>query len=239
MSNARFSMLDPAIATRVVHADLPLDVELWRLDIPQDEAALLPMRHTLNAAELQRASQYRRLVDRTCFVVTRHILRALLAARTGESAETLQFETNAHGKPSLRDYPALAFNVSHSGNQALIALSARRTIGVDIEKLDAALNWREISEVALSADEYTQVDSMPDDVQPQMFLRCWTAKEALLKATGLGIAVADVLRATTVDPRSDEVQCLQVRSLERAPQPLCFRWIDGRAGYVCCIAWGA
>ncbi|MCX4165319.1 MULTISPECIES: 4'-phosphopantetheinyl transferase superfamily protein [Paraburkholderia] len=231
--------LDPAIATRVAHADLPLDVELWRLDIPQDEAALLPMRHTLDAAELQRASQFHRLVDRACFIVTRHMLRALLAARTGEPAQALQFETNAHGKPSLRDYPTLAFNVSHSGNQALIALSAQRMVGVDIEKLDAALDWREISEVALSADEYTQVDSMPDDVQPQMFLRCWTAKEALLKATGLGIAVADVLRATTVDPRSDEVQCLQVRSLERAPQPLCFRWIDGRAGYVCCIAWGA
>ncbi|WP_096716431.1 4'-phosphopantetheinyl transferase family protein [Paraburkholderia acidicola] len=238
MSKVPLAILDPAIATRVVHADLPSDVELWRLDIPQDEAALLPMRHTLDTAELQRADRYRRLADRACFVVTRHMLRALLAARTGESAEALQFETNAHGKPSLRDYPTLAFNVSHSGSQALIALSAQRTIGVDIEKLDAALDWREISEVALSADEHTQVESMPDDLQPQMFMRCWTAKEALLKATGLGIAVADVLRATTVDPRSEDVQCLQVRSLERAPQPLCFRWIDGATGYVCCIAWG-
>jgi 4'-phosphopantetheinyl transferase len=226
-----------AITRLARYNDVPADIDVWRIAVPSDAAALLPMRRLLDDAELQRADRYRQPADRARFVAARHALRILLAQRTGEPAHALRFVHNPYGKPALDGLCGVTFNVSHSGDQALIALSAGRALGVDIERIDQRFNWRDVAGIALNSGEQRAIEALPAAAQMLAFLRCWTAKEALLKASGFGIAVADGLRATRVDPLAEGAQAALTHPPGLPRQSLRFRWLDSPAGYVGCIAW--
>jgi 4'-phosphopantetheinyl transferase len=114
-------------------------------------------------------------------------LRRTLAAYRGCGVADLVFETGAHGKPVFADQ-ALAFNLSHSGGRAVLALARGVEVGVDIE-----LPTRPRPHVALArryfcTAEAAAIAAADDDARGLRFLQLWTAKEAVLKALGRGLA---------------------------------------------------
>ena len=88
----------------------------------------------LSLEERRRADKFRFERDRTCFVVTRGSLRMMIASFTGQAGDQIEFRYSRYGKPELKGESSLQFNVSHSGNYALIAFSQDLPVGIDIEQ---------------------------------------------------------------------------------------------------------
>jgi 4'-phosphopantetheinyl transferase len=141
----------------------------------------------------------------------------------------------------LPDASGLSFNVSHAGDHALIALSRVREVGIDIEQHNASIDWRGLARLVCTPAERQALDSAPPPSQAALFMRCWTAKEALLKTLGLGIAHG--LQALSVDlaggcgvdaAASPEVVGSAVEF--GAASQLQYRWLDDVPGYACCLA---
>lgn len=146
------------------------------------------MRGLLSADERERADRLRFERDRRRYVVGRALLRTLLARYTAAPAEELAFGYGELGKPWLDAGPS--FNLSHSGDVALYAFAAAGELGVDVELDDADFATDRIAERFFSPAEVSALRSLPPAAQPRAFLRCWTRKEAFVKARGDGLSLA-------------------------------------------------
>lgn len=158
----------------------------------------------LSLEERARADRFRSLEDRLRFGLTRAALRLILAEATGEAPEDLLFETGPYGKPRLAGRGGPFFNVSHSGDYALVGLAQVRPIGVDIECARASLDVLDLAGSFFSPREYRLLAGLDATVRESAFYTIWTGKEAVLKALGIGIA--EHLRDFSVlpnDPRLD------------------------------------
>jgi len=124
------------------------------------------------------------------FVVARAALRGVLGAALGQPPRSLRFVEGPHGKPALADQPPpLRFNLSHSGELALLALSLDRELGVDLERRRHHLDHLGIARRYFAPDELAALAALPAAQQETAFYRCWTRKEALLKAKGAGLTL--------------------------------------------------
>lgn len=161
---------------------VPADVELFLLVL--EPAAPIPDADwaVLSEDEGDRALRFRQHADRVRFVRTRATLRRVLATRLRSRPEALRFSAGGHGKPRLKAR-SMHFNVSHAGEHALIALSAQRAVGVDIERRDPQLDVASLATQVLSP-----LERQLEDVQRLDFFETWVAKEAVLKLLGLGVA---------------------------------------------------
>lgn len=183
-------------------------VALWQLDLEAPSSGEMAT-DCLSAAERAHVAALRRPADRQRFAATRTALRRLLGQALGCAPEALMLEAGPHGKPVLSMPGAPAFNVSHAGDHAWIALTQAHPgggeqVGVDIEWMDPALDrdtLRGMAEHCLTPRERAWLESLPPQAWRHGFFTLWTAKEALLKALGVGIA--DHLQHVSVVPGAD------------------------------------
>lgn len=211
----------------------PADIDIWQVRLPvQADAHDWP---GLAAEEREHAARFRLPTDRIRFAVTRSRLRQLLGGYRNTPPAALRFTHNAWGRPELVDGDGLSFNVSHSKGQALIAVSASRRVGVDVEWRDPALDWRELTGLLCTPRERQAIEDTPADARRRAFFRCWTAKEALLKAQGQGIAAG--LHALSLAPGGLQGQD-EAGSCTLHGNRLHYRWLDELAGYGACLAYG-
>lgn len=143
----------------------------------------------LDDIERQRAARLRFEYDRIRFVAARAALRSILGGILGRSPKQLIFQLGSHGKPSLRETQGLEFNMSHSGDLALVAVSRNEPVGVDIEVSRQMPRARELARRYLHPDEIRTIETVPPDSRSPVFLTCWTRKEAVLKSTGAGLTL--------------------------------------------------
>jgi 4'-phosphopantetheinyl transferase len=138
-------------------------------------------------------------------------LRQVLGAYLGVAADQVSLTHGEYGRPALADAsdPSLGFNWSHSGNHALIAIGRAVAPGIDLERLRARPRALEIAARYFSDDEARALTALPADVRAAAFLELWTAKEAVLKALGRGLAFG--LDRLTIDRHRDR---LSLRRLE-------------------------
>jgi 4'-phosphopantetheinyl transferase len=112
----------------------------------------------------------------------------------------------AHGKPFVVGAPELSFSVSHSGEFALVALAEGAVVGIDLEVVRPRSQLDRLAARVLDADALAAWTRAPAPQQLERFLRTWTAKEAYLKAVGLGIATN--LREVSDAPEGWTMQAL-------------------------------
>jgi 4'-phosphopantetheinyl transferase len=167
------------------------EAHVWAVPLAADAAAWDALWHILATDERARADAFYFDDPRRRFVVARGALRLLLGRYLDVRPENIAITIENGGKPRLASEHAatdLRFNLSHSGELALIAVALGGEVGVDVEQL------REVSDLERIAQRYfhpTEVEDMLNTASNQKiaaFLRCWTAKEAVLKAHGTGIA---------------------------------------------------
>ncbi len=127
----------------------------------------------------------------------RAILRATIADLIGGDPKDATFELGQHGKPRLAG-GGVHFSVSHSAERLVIATSQVGEIGVDVELLTLDRDVDAAAKFALNADDRAALDSLPADRRKLGFLRLWTAKEAFLKAIGVGLHRS--MRLVVIDP---------------------------------------
>ena len=118
----------------------------------------------------------------------RGLLRYLLGHYLARDPQGLDFITNDYGKPALSTADRLQFNVSHCQDHILIGLTLRVPVGVDLERIRPLPNWYALAAHCCSAQELNWLAGRPANDQERDFFRLWTAKEAVLKALGTGLA---------------------------------------------------
>jgi 4'-phosphopantetheinyl transferase len=125
---------------------------------------------------------------RYAFVKTRLALRRILGDYLSVAPQDLRFCYGAQGKPAL-DYPASAirFNLSHTGDQCLLALSRDTELGIDIEASKPRKQLLRIAERLFSANQYAHLQSLSEPARSQVFFYYWTRLEARIKAQGSGL----------------------------------------------------
>ena len=160
-------------------------VQLWvaPLDVPGPVLARLAT--GLSAAECRRAERYHQAGSARRYVAGRGWLRQVLAAELGTGPGEVEL-VDGGGKPRLAGVGP-CFNLSRSGEVALIAVSPEE-VGVDVEQVDGG-RALEAAPLACTPPELAGLDRLPAGERAEAFLQLWTAKEAYLKARGVGLAV--------------------------------------------------
>jgi 4'-phosphopantetheinyl transferase len=164
-------------------------VEVWRVSLELSSAAESAAAKLIPPDELAHINSYRRPEIRLRQLLAHAAVRSVLAERSGLEPLALRFSTGPHGKPLLAlNEGALHFNLSHSGELALIAVSASVEVGVDVEHIRPIHDVSRLAERFFTAAEASALAALPEADRNTAFFRMWTRKEALLKATGQGIA---------------------------------------------------
>jgi 4'-phosphopantetheinyl transferase len=142
--------------------------------------------------EQERARRFHFPADRRRFVYGRGVLRWLLGAYLEADPARIQFTYSSEGKPELKPAPAsrqLHFNLSHSGTRVLLAFAWERRVGADVEQVRNDMELEQIAGRFFSLSEQNALRSLDEASRISAFFRCWTRKEAYVKATGKGLAL--------------------------------------------------
>jgi 4'-phosphopantetheinyl transferase len=162
-------------------------VDIWRWPLDVRQGGVSRFVAALGESELARSARFRHERDRSRFVVGRGGMREIISRYLGIPARRLVFTVNAFGKPRLpAPRPPLHFNLSHAGGMAVLAVSDRYHVGVDLEEI---LPLREdVAGRFFSATERQALSLVPPENYLEAFYRCWTRKEAFVKAHGAGLS---------------------------------------------------
>lgn len=142
--------------------------------------------------ELTRMARLMSTDKRKQFTISRALLRELLAScLVNTSPNNVEFHYAEHGKPSI-NYTQLGrqieFNLSHTENYAMIALTLENQVGVDIESVSAKTEQAALVKRFFSEKEQNDWWALPKSDLVDAFFRCWTRKEAFIKAEGSGVS---------------------------------------------------
>ena len=179
-------------------------VHVWRISLDQPDDKLDRFRRMLEPDELNRASRFHFEKHRQHFIVARGFLRAVIGRYLEMQPEALRFSYGAYGKPGLASEHVLRFNLSHSHEVALLAVALDAELGVDVEHIRADFASEEIARRFFSRAEVEVFNALRKEERVAAFFRCWTRKEAYIKAIGKGLSQAldafDVTLAPDVQP---------------------------------------
>ena len=180
-------------------------------------------RRFLSDDECRRLDSYRSKAAAERYVVTRSLVRIVLGDHIGQEPRKVRVSRTDLGKPMSE---RVHFNVSHSGDLVLVAVSDQRAVGVDVERRRPVQRVGAMIARWLSPAERRELEELRRSVgdESEAFLRVWSLKEARLKALGVGISGAARAGLDTVDaqPLDDLLGAL-------APRP-------GENGYVGAVA---
>ena len=171
----------PELSSGVVH--------LWQRPLNATSAEVSACYELLSIEEQERARRFRVERPRNEFVLTRGTLRSLLAQYLGGTPHDIRFRYAGHGKPTVEGESSLFFNVSHTSCLALMAFVKQRAIGVDVENVGREVGAERLAERFFSAHERQALSRLEGDELQAAFFRCWTRKEAYIKAKGDGLSL--------------------------------------------------
>lgn len=200
---ANHSVADHPISSTVVH--------LWRANLCQPSEILQALQQSLAIDEQERVQRFRFEQHRDRAIASRGILRCILAQYLDHKPEQLRFDYTVKGKPFLAtscNSSGLEFNVSHSNDLALYAITQYHPIGVDVEACREIEQLNSILERYFSPPEQTDITTAKPDQQSQLFFQYWTAKEAVAKATGEGLSE---ITAIAFEQRVSQAQILTTK----------------------------
>jgi 4'-phosphopantetheinyl transferase len=169
-----------------------IDLRLWLVDLDAARFDDVP-----SQAEQQRAARFVRADDGRHHLAAHAALRHLLGTRAA-------WVVGAQGKPALASPPPY-FNLSRRGGMALIGVSRTHEIGVDVEPLQPMADAAELAQLHFTPRERNAVQRESGTARDRAFLRCWTRKEACMKATGLGLSLAPSSFECSVQAASERV----------------------------------
>lgn len=161
-------------------------VHVWCADLLTAKKKFKKLSQYLAGNELLRAEKFYFEKDKINYIFSRGVLRNIISSYSGEHPKDIHFSYNQYGKPFLQG-SNLSFNVSHSGNKILYAFTIAFSIGVDIESFKNNIDFLSIAKRFFSNNEYEKLCSIDPKWQQLAFYRCWTRKEAYIKAIGRGL----------------------------------------------------
>lgn len=180
-------MQTPADSVRRVAFSQP-DIALWLCQLDRPASELEVLTRTLSHAERARAARFGSELLQRRWVAGRAALRHLLGKSLGLEPQAVPLRRGARGRPQMEGDVDIDFNISHTGGIALMAIARPlrppSRIGVDIECASRRVNADRLAGKVLTANERSFRTQLAPDEWRQHFLRLWTCKEAMSKATG-------------------------------------------------------
>jgi 4'-phosphopantetheinyl transferase len=168
------------------------EVHVWRTALNLPARLLAGLERILAADEQERVRRFRFEGDRRRYLVGRGLLRVLLGRYLEIAPARVRFDYTRFGKPHLAAGLAprlLQFNVSHSGEQLLIAVADGRALGVDVEQIRPDIGVDAIAGRFFSSNEQAALAGLAGCARIEAFFDCWTRKEAYIKAKGEGLSL--------------------------------------------------
>jgi len=228
------------------------EVHVWL--VGGDDAAIGAAGYdsVLSSVERDRASKFKFAVHRRRYTIAHAALRHILGGYLELDPAQLEFRQGPYGKPELastaRSEP-LNFNLSHSHEAALVAVTHGGQIGVDIEYIKREFQWQEVAERFFAPGEIARLRALPVEKQQRAFFTCWTRKEAYIKAKGGGLSIPlkdfevslspgepASLVSCIGDPK--EVQRWQLAEIETSSDYAAAIAVEGTGWRLQCRRWG-
>lgn len=163
-------------------------IHFWYCDFNQNRAKLESYYALLSEDERTRSGRFKFDRDKECYIISRGILRLLLAAYLKQQPQDLNFDYTPFGKPFLSHDNSIKFNISHSANMAVFAFVRNVEIGIDIERIKDDFDPLELAQGFFSKKEIQALEKQSKEDLPGAFFRCWTRKESFIKAEGSGLS---------------------------------------------------
>lgn len=206
----------------------PLDseVHLYGLTLPHHPAELARLESWLAPDETARAGSLKSAQVKQRYITGRGLLREILGGYLGIDASNVKLATGEHGKPCLLDNEeTVCFNLAHSRDTFLLAVTANREVGIDIEAIVPGKPLEEMARIVFSRHEQEQLSRLSSPELEAAFYRCWVRKEACLKACGRGFSlpsnsfeVSSLDEATMARVACCDQQHWQVLDLDVSPR---------------------
>lgn len=193
------------------------EVHIWRACLRISSEKLIHLRSILAPDELERAGRFRFDKDRARFTAARGILRVLLGRYLDAEPRTVKLRYSEHGKPGVEN---LSFNLSHSHEAALYAVTRSRALGVDLEYIRHGFAWEPVARDFFLPQEVAAIWRMPPPLRARSFFALWTRKEARMKAAGEGLGGPAALPAP--------FDCFRVTKFKVHPEYAAAVAVEGR-----------
>jgi len=196
----------------------PGEVHLWRARLDASADAVDLLLTMLAEDEQARAARQRAAAKRAEFIQARAALRTILGRYLQTPPRALAFRYSPEGKPFLPEPAALRFNLAHSNGWAVLGVSGGPELGVDIERIEPARPHLTLAQRFFSPPEAQALATLDPPGQAEAFYRCWTCKEAWVKARGTGmhfplshftVALEAGMRAALIAVRDAPDECGQ------------------------------
>jgi 4'-phosphopantetheinyl transferase len=168
------------------------ELHIWRFELSLKCTPYEKLISILSMEEIQRAKNFYFEKHYFQYLATHIIKRLILAEYLDVSPKLLEFEKGRWGKPALlktRNSKNIQFNISHSHNLILIAVTVEDLVGIDVEYHAEKIPIKSLNEAILSTSEKKFFLKLKDQEKSTAFFRCWTRKEAYLKAIGIGMSI--------------------------------------------------
>jgi len=178
-------------------------VDIWLCDLKLLSDDINYFYSILSEDECLRADKLKVEEKKQQYIIARGCLRQRLSLLTNIEPEDFVFKTLEHGKPVLNcddRFVDITFNISHSHDLALIAISQKQNIGIDIEKINHESDHQALVTRFFSETEQSEFQTIEEINKAKAFCACWTRKEAFIKAIGDGITYGLDTFDVTVDP---------------------------------------
>lgn len=159
-------------------------VDLWKIYIPAHLHKIDQLSALLSPDEKSRVVRYHQQKDKNRFVIGRGMLRQILSHYMSCPSMEIQFLKGIYNKPYIQHAFPIEFNLSYSHDQIVVAV-ASQPVGVDIEYIHPDFDYKLLLEACFMDREINVIVNAADPRQE--FFLFWTRKEALLKATALGL----------------------------------------------------
>ena len=176
----------PRPPSQAAAASLLGEGRVWRLSLDRDASEFARLHAFLSDDERERAARFHFERDRNRFAAGRGQLREVLGELLEIPPSAVRFTYGPQGKPALAHETDLRFNLSHSQDLALLAVTQNQEVGVDLEFIRPDLDPLEVAPSVFSPDECAVLESLPEEERIPAFYGYWTRKEAFIKALGIG-----------------------------------------------------
>src|SRR5579872_6085667 len=201
------------------------DVHVWCVKLIGSDEAVAAFEKTLSAREADRCARFYQTPHRRAYAISHGVLRQLLGRYLGMAPEQIEFQYGRADKPELANASAdLAFNMSHSGDLAVYAFARQCQLGVDVEHVRPLPDLELVAARFFGPEERSDLLALDGQERTHAFFRCWTRKEAFIKATGDGLSMRlDHFRvslaprqAALIHAEQGDVRCWHMSHLEPA-----------------------
>lgn len=218
-------------------------VHVWKALLVQPDPIVQYLERTLSSDELAKANSFHSWYYSSRYIVSRGFLRIILSQYLHIDPRDVLFRYHPRGKPYIIDADnnsiSLEFNLSHSSDVCLYAITSSRRVGIDIERVRPIDEFEQISRKFFTKGESSTLTSVADDHRLAAFFECWTRKEAYVKAIGDGlmiplngfevsVAPGEPARLMSVNESPTEVSQWSMKSIVPCPGYISALVVEGK-----------